>query len=79
MYDPQHRLFDTSGNINHTTMFLIFLPIFILFNNYSKLLTFLGIMIDMFKQMKGFSIDWKITASLDEALGNYWNCLSGQA
>jgi hypothetical protein len=64
--------------LNHTAVFFVFLPIIILFREYTVVLRKIANCFGL-KQMKGISIDWKIDVSINEELGNYWNCIPGMS
>jgi hypothetical protein len=59
-------------------MFLVFLPIVVFFRFFVRLLRGLAQYCKFYKEISGISIEWKLTKSVDEALGNYWNCIPGQ-
>jgi hypothetical protein len=33
--------------------------------------------LNFLREIKGITIDWKIEVSINEELGNYWNCIPG--
>ena len=76
-YDPNHKLFDYSKGLNHTALFLLYIPLFGFFRPFIKLLRRIASFFKFFNQPKGIDLDWNIDLNIDEDLGNYWNCLRG--
>jgi hypothetical protein len=75
--DPNHRLLDYSEGLNHTAMLFIFVPFIIYFRESLRVLRKLAKCFNMLREIKGITIDWKIEVSVNENLGNYWNCIPG--
>ena len=66
-----HRLFYFSKGINHTAIFLFFIPLFLLKKRIIRKSLKL-----CFKKMDQVDEKWNFTIDFDENLGCYWNCLS---
>ena len=58
-------------------MLLIFLPALCLFKYLARALRYLAETLKLFKKQRGVSKDWILTESVDENIGNYWNCVPG--
>ena len=59
-------------------MYLFFIPIIYGFercmNLQKRILSKLGFS----NQLKGLDNDWNVVSNINERLGNYWECLTGQ-
>jgi hypothetical protein len=74
---PGHYLIDFSKGLNHTAMFLIFLPLLLFFRSWLKLLKKMALCMKLWKPIKGITIDWDLKVKVDEFLGSYWDNMSG--
>ena len=59
-YNPGHKLIDFSKGINHTALFFVFLPMFVFFRPYLKLLKKVALKMNIAKKINGISLDWTI-------------------
>jgi hypothetical protein len=76
--DPHHYIFDKKDKgLCHIDFLLVFLPIITFFRFFLRILKAMAHFCKLFKDINGISMDWKIELSINEALGNYWNCIPG--
>lgn len=59
-------------------MFLVFIPIFIFFDQIFNGLRIVASKCKLLKELRGIDIYWNIDLQVNENLGNYWNCIKGQ-
>lgn len=76
-YDPGHSLFDYSKGLNHTALFLVYLPIFIFFRQWFNLLRYIAQLLKLINPIEGITLGMKINVQVDEFLGSYWTNLTG--
>jgi len=75
--NPYHELFDYSQGLNHTAVFIVFFPFIFFFRSFLRIIRQIAKCLNFLKEIKGITLDWKIEVSINEELGNYWNCLPG--
>lgn len=76
MQDPKHYLIDYHSGLNPSFILLLYIPVFF-FNLRSKILKRAFYFFRLLKRLDFCDEDWKFTTTIDEKLGNFWNCLSG--
>ena len=79
--DMNHQFIMYGNGINHTVLFLLFLPIMWMWSPILKLWrTFLQFIKFIPKfESNVFDVNWEIVGSYDENIGQYYNCLPGLA
>jgi hypothetical protein len=65
------------GGVNYTIIFLIFIPVFVFFENIIIAIRFISYKIGCWHQGKHTDIYWRLTSAVDENLGNYWRSIKG--
>ena len=78
--DPTHDMFmykKDQGGVNYTIIFLIFIPVFVFFENIIIAIRFISYKIGCWHQGKHTDIYWRLTSAVDENLGNYWRSIKG--
>lgn len=58
-------------------IFLIFIPIFLLFENLIVGVRYIFYKFGCWHQMKGSDLEWNLNFAVDEKLGNYWRSIRG--
>lgn len=72
-----HKPFDFDKGINFTFLILINIPILYFFERSMNLVRRVFNFFNLAKNLTGLDNDWNVVKSINEGLGNYWECLTG--
>ena len=76
--NPNHFLIDFKDFPDHTFIFLLFIPVFLFFEQLFNGLRIVASKCKLLKELRGIDLYWNIDIQVNENLGNYWNCIRGQ-